>query len=78
MIMTALAPLILLTGLSLLGIGLFQGTVWVALFALIAVTSAGASTSHLWVIAHLLRYPSSAWIVDDEHGMRILLPMESK
>lgn len=75
-IMTALTPLILLIGLALLGIWLFQGTAWVALFALIAVTSAGASTSHLWAIAHLLRYPSSAWTVDDEHGMRILMPME--
>lgn len=77
-IVTALAPLFALIGLALLGIWLFQGTAWVALFALIAVTSAGASTSHLWMIAILLRYPSSAWTVDDEHGMRILLPMENK
>lgn len=76
-IMTALLPLTLLIGLALLGILLFRGTVWVAPFALMAVVSAGASTSHLWMIAHLLRYPSSAWTVDDEHGMRILMPMES-
>lgn len=75
-IVTAMAPLIALIGLALLGIWLLQGTAWVALFALIAVTSAGASTSHLWMIAILLRYPSSAWTVDDEHGMRILLPIE--
>lgn len=75
-IVTALLPLIVLIGLALLGIWLTQGTAWVALFALIAVVSAGASTSHLWEIAHLLRYPSSAWTVDDEHGMRILMPME--
>jgi hypothetical protein len=76
-IMTALLPLLLLVGLALLGIWLLRGTAWVAPFALIAVVSAGASTSHLWMIAHLLRYPSSAWTVDDEHGMRILMPMES-
>lgn len=78
LIVTALIPLIALIALALLGIWLLQGTAWVALFALIAVTSAAASTSHLWVIAILLRYPSTAWTVDDEHGMRILLPMESK
>jgi hypothetical protein len=77
-IVTALTPLIALTGLALLGIWLLQGTAWVALFAIIAVVSAGASTSHLWMIANLLRYPSSVWTVDDEHGMRILLPIEDK
>lgn len=76
-IVTALTPLFVLVGLALLGIRLVQGTAWVALFALIAVVSAGASTSHLWVIAILLRYPSSAWTVDDEHGMRILFPIEN-
>ena len=77
-IVTALTPLIALLALALLGIWLLQGTAWVALFAIIAVVSAGASTSHLWMIAILLRYPSSAWTVDDEHGMRILLPTQNK
>lgn len=77
-IVTALLPLAVLVGLALLGIWLTKGTAWVALFALIAVVSAGASTSHLWEIVRLLHYPSSAWAVDDEHGMRILLPMEDK
>lgn len=76
LIVTALLPLTVLIVLALLGIWLTQGTSWVALFALIAVVSAGASTSHLWEIAYVLRYPSSAWMVDDEHGMRILMPME--
>jgi hypothetical protein len=74
-IVAALTPLVLLTSLSLLAIWLFQGTSWVALFALIAVVNAGAATSDLWVVAILLRYPSSAWTVDDKDGMRILMPM---
>lgn len=77
-IVTALLPLAVLIGLAFIGIWLTQGTSWVALFAFIAVVSAGASASHLWEIVHLLRYPSSAWAVDDEHGMRILLPMDGK
>jgi hypothetical protein len=77
-ILMALAPLALLLGLSLLGIWLSRGTAWVAVFALIAVTSAGASANNFWTIVNLLRYPSSAWTVDDEHGMRILLPLETK
>lgn len=77
LIVTALTPLIVLTCLAVLGIWLFQGTPWTAVFALIAVVNAGASTSDLWVIALLLRYPSRAWTVDDGHGMRILMPMES-
>lgn len=77
-IVTALLPPTVLIGLALVGIWLTQGTSWVALFALIAVVSAGASTSHLWGIAYLLRYPSNAWAVVGEHGIRILLPMENK
>lgn len=77
-IVAALSPLVVLIGLALIGIWLVQGTPWVALFALIGVVSVGASTSHLWGIATLLRYPSNAWTVDDGHGMRILLPMDNK
>lgn len=67
-----------LIGLAVLGIWLVQGTAWVALFSLITVVSAMVSTSHLWELVKRFRYPSSAWVVDDEHGMRILLPMENK
>lgn len=74
-IVVGLTPLIVLTLLALLGIWLVQGTYWVALFALIAVVNAGAATGDLWVIAILLRYPGSAWTVDDQDGMRILMPM---
>ncbi len=77
LIVAALAPLILLTALGLLGIWLFQGTAWVALFALMAVLNAGASTGDLWVVALLLRYPRTAWMLDDGHGMRVLLPVDS-
>ena len=77
-IAAALIPFVVLIGLSLIGIWLVQGTPWVALFALIGVVVAAASTSHLWMIATLLRYPNSAWTVDDGQGMRILLPIENK
>ncbi len=77
LIVAALTPLVLLTALALLGIWLFQGTAWVALFALIAVLNAGASTADLWAVALLLRYPSTALMLDDGHGMRVLLPVES-
>lgn len=75
LILTALAPLVLITCLALVGIWLLQGTAWVALLALMAVVNAGASTSDLWVVALLLRYPSSAWAVDAGFGMRVLMPM---
>ncbi len=75
-ILVALTPLVVLTCLALLGIWLSQGTTWVALFALIAVINAGAAITDLWMIAILLRYPSSAWTVDDQDGMRILMPAD--
>ena len=76
LIVSALTPLVLVTGLALLGVWLLRGTAWVALFALIAVVNAAASSADLWVVMLLLRYPSRAWMVDDGHGMRVLLPME--
>ncbi len=75
-ILVALAPLIVLTCLAMLGIWLVQGTNWVALFALIAVVNAGSAISDFWIIGILLRYPNNAWTVDDKDGMRILIPLE--
>jgi hypothetical protein len=77
-IVAALAPLVVLTALSLIGMWLLQASPWAALFALIGAVNIGVSTSHLWAIVTLLRYPSSAWTVDDGQGMRILLPMGDK
>lgn len=76
LILTAFTPFVVLTCLALLGIWLFQGTNWVALFALVAIINGGAAIGDLWVVAILLRYSSNAWTVDDENGMRILMPME--
>lgn len=78
LILVAFTPLVVLTCLALLGIWLVQGTHWVALFALMAIVNAGAAMTDLWMIVILLRYPSSAWTVDDQDGMHILLPMENK
>ena len=77
-ILVALAPLIVLTCFAVLGIWLVQGTSWVALFALIAIVNAGSAVADLWQIALLLRYPSSAWTVDEKDGTRILLPIANK
>lgn len=75
-IWTALAPLITLTVIAVLGMLLFQGTPWVALFALIGIVNTGSAIADMWMVGILLRYPSSAWTVDEEDGTRILLPVE--
>lgn len=76
LILAGLTPLFALTFAAILGIWLTQGTHWVALFAFIAIVNAVAAVTDLWLIAILLRYPSNAWTVDDEDGMRILMPMD--
>lgn len=76
LILAAITPLVVLTCLALFGIWLAQGTHWVALFALMAIVNLGAAFTDLWMVAILLRYPSNAWAVDDEDGMRILMPTE--
>ena len=69
-----LAPLLGLSVLMCLGTFLLasKSSVWV--LALWAIVNASASNADVWITALVLRYPSSAYVVDERDGMRILLP----
>lgn len=70
----ALAPLILgsLLGAILLALPL-SGTV-VNIIALCAAINAAGAVGDLWISAVVLRYPQSAYVVDERDGMRLFLP----
>lgn len=73
-IVIALAPLVGLSGLVVAGLWLWQGTAWVALLAICGVINAGGAIGDLWMTAIVLRYPASAYVMDERDGIRVFLP----
>jgi hypothetical protein len=73
-ILVALAPLVGLSCLAILGMFLLQGTGWVALLTLCAAINGSGALGDLWLVSIVLRYPRKACIVDERDGIRILMP----
>jgi len=48
-----------------------RSIVWV--LALLAIVYASAANADIWITALVVRYHSSAYVVDEQDGMRILL-----
>ncbi|MHB1295748.1 MAG: DUF3267 domain-containing protein [Anaerolineae bacterium] len=73
-VVVGLTPLVGLTLLALLGMYLLAGTFWVVFFALCATLNAAGAVGDLWLLGIVMRYPSSALLVDERDGTRVLLP----
>lgn len=72
----ALAPLV---GLSVLAMALLilPLPAWLALpVVLCAAFNVGSAVGDLWLVRVALRYPHSAYIVDEKDGLRVFLPIE--
>lgn len=76
-LVVALAPLVGLSLLALLGMILLTGTPWVGLLAICAAGNAAMAGGDLWITSVVLRYPSSARLIDERDGVRILLPAQA-
>jgi len=76
-LVVALAPLVCLSILAVLGMMALMGTAWVALFAFCATINAGGAIGDLWIAKIVLRYPASAYIMDERDGVRVFLPGET-
>ena len=74
-IVIALAPFVVISILSVLGMWLLQGTVWVALLSIIGIINASGAIGDLWISMIVLRYPTTAYIIDERDGIRVFLPM---
>jgi hypothetical protein len=73
-IAVALAPLVVLTIVFILGMWLLSGTGWVALLGICGVLNASGAIGDIWMSGIALRYPPTAYIVDEQDGMRVFLP----
>ena len=72
-ILVAVAPLVGLSCLAILGMFLLRGTGWVALLTLCAIINAVGAIGDLWMVSMVLRYPKTAYVVDERDGFRVLL-----
>ena len=72
-IQIALAPLVVLSVLTILGMWLLSGTSWVAVFAISGAINASGAIGDLWITSLVLRYPISGYIIDEKDGIRVFL-----
>jgi len=67
----ALAPLFVLNMVVILGIWLLSGTFWVAVLAVCGAINASGAIGDVWMTIIALRYPASAYVVDERDGIRV-------
>jgi hypothetical protein len=69
-----LAPFVLISALAVLGIWLVPGSPWTALFIICGALNASGASGDLWMTRIVLRYPSTARMMDERDGMRVFVP----
>jgi hypothetical protein len=73
-VLIALAPLLFISVLVVLGMWLLQGTVWVAFLGICGIINASGAVGDLWMTMITLRYANTAYVMDERDGIRVFLP----
>jgi len=73
-IFIALAPLFILSVLSVFGMVLWQGTFWIAVLGLCATVNASGAIGDIWMTIITLRYKATAYVMDEQDGIRVFMP----
>ena len=73
-LLIALAPLFILSILVILGMWLMQGTLWVALLAICGTINASGAIGDILIAIIVLRYTSTAFVMDERDGVCVFLP----
>ncbi|MBK8986910.1 MAG: DUF3267 domain-containing protein [Chloroflexi bacterium] len=74
-IVIALAPFVVISTFVISGMWLLQGTLWVPLFALCGIFNASGAIGDMWMTMIVLRYPATAYVMDERDGLRLFLPI---
>jgi hypothetical protein len=69
----ALAPLVGLSLLGVLGMVILRGTFWVGVLALCAAINGSGAIGDLWITMIVVRYPPQAYVIDERDGIRMYL-----
>jgi len=72
-VMVEMAPLVVLSVLTIMAMSILQGTIWVPLLAVCAAMNAGGAAADLWMTSKILRYSKAANFVDERDGSRVLI-----
>ncbi len=70
----ALAPLCGLSVLFVVGMWLWQGTLWVAILGLCGAINVSGAIGDIWMTIIVLRYAATAYVIDERDGIRVFLP----
>ena len=73
-VVIALAPFVFLSTLFVLGMWLLQGTLWVALLGICGSLNAAGAIGDMWITMIVLRYATTALVMDERDGIRVFLP----
>jgi hypothetical protein len=73
-VIIALAPLIFISILVVLGMWLLQGTLWVALLGICGTINASGAVGDMWITMIVLHYANTAYVIDERDGIRLFLP----
>jgi hypothetical protein len=73
-VVIALAPFVFISTLVVLGMWLLQGTLWVALLGICGIVNASGAIGDIWITMIVLRYPVTAYVMDERDGIRVFLP----
>jgi hypothetical protein len=73
-VVIALAPFVLISALVILGMWLSQGTLWVLLLGLCGIFNASGAIGDMWMTIIVLRYATTAYVMDERDGLRVFLP----
>jgi hypothetical protein len=73
-VVIALAPFVFISILIVLGMWLFQGTLWVALLGICGVINASGAIGDMCMTMIVLRYATTAYVMDERDGIRVFLP----
>jgi hypothetical protein len=73
-VIIALAPFVFISVLTILGMWILQGTAWVALLAICGVVNASGAVGDMWITTIVLRYATTAYVMDERDGIRVFFP----
>jgi len=73
-VVIALAPFVFISILIVLGMWLLQGTLWVALLGICGIINASGAMGDMWMTMIVLRYATTAYVMDERDGIRVFLP----
>lgn len=73
-VVIALAPFVFISILVVLGMWLLQGTLWVALLGICGILNASGAIGDMWMTMIVLRYATTAYVMDERDGIRVFLP----